>query len=270
MTVDGQDAVGVFRDDMSSFVEAEHAHDIAVLPAADKDLRFIDPARKRFPDFIGKLHPDPEINLVVKAADPVAVTPGFKHAVADAPYRKDDDRSRNGFFPVLPCEGDNMLVALNIFHNRFGQHFRMRLDRFDQLQHRLIVGIGAEVLHPSLLHVQIMLEAEQLELIIRFIALFPRSVFLKDSVRLKDVIHDLFFLDKLRQPAAVFGGDVVFAVGKRAGSGHALHDRAGITPQAMVCLAGDDRTAPFVQRFSLFQKHYLLFRTCFIQTVRTH
>ena len=73
-----------------------------------------------------------------------------------------------------------------------------------------------------------------------------RAVPAVDGIHVINQVHHGLLGQVLRQPAAEFGSEVIFAVGKSTGAAEPAHDRAGNTAQAVVGFAGSQRV-PFFQ-----------------------
>ena len=88
MTVHRQDAVRVFRYDVSTLVKAEHSCRIAIGLAAVPDLRFIDLPREALPYAGRKLHAHADIDLVIGQANLFFFAPLCKELAAGTSYGK--------------------------------------------------------------------------------------------------------------------------------------------------------------------------------------
>ena len=119
-----------------------------------------------------------------------------------------------------------MCILVHIRHFGIRKYLHLVFKILNQLLHREVVRIRSEMLDSSLQHLQVMLKTECLQFIVRLIVIFLRAVLNKNVICLQNVVHDLFPLHDIRQPAAVLGCDIVFPVGKRACPGQSVHNRA--------------------------------------------
>ena len=87
-------------------------------------------------------------------------------------------------------------------------------ERVDEMSHSLKVGVGAEMLDLSLLHVQVILQTEPLEFVIGLEPLGGGSVLHHDAVCFLNIADHRFRREKVGEPTAVFGGDDILAVRK--------------------------------------------------------
>lgn len=157
-------------------------------------------------------------------------------------HRKDDAVRCELVFPLGITGCDLMGFPVHIGDGGTGVDVHLVPERVDEVSHGLKVGVGAEMLDLSLLHVQVILQTEPLEFIIGLEPLGGGSVLHHDAVRFLNVADYRFRREKVGEPAAVFGGDDIFAVRKGAGTSQTFHNGAGITLDALLDLTGYNGT----------------------------
>ena len=80
----------------------------------------------------------------------------------------------------------------------------------------------------------------------RFILVIASTEFHQNIICLMDIFQCLLCTDDARQPSSVFSCDVVFAIGESTGTRHAFHDAARRAAQAVLGLAGNNRTVSLI------------------------
>ena len=270
MAIDSQNTITVFSDHIASFIEAEHAGCISIVAGFVQDLRLIDPLGECFPDFIWQLDTYTDIHLVVCAGNMIVFTPLLEHAVADSAYGKDNRLSFDVFFLPLLGKDDIMAFFIHVTDHSLGFNIHMTIHGMNQFEHRAIVGISAKMFDFCLLHMQVMLETQCLQLIVRMVDFLVCAIAHQNLICLADVFHDILSLHDIRQPAAVFGRDVVLAIRECTSTCHTFHDGTRIALDALFNLASQNRAASVFKLSASFQNQHAQLRTFLHQTVGAH
>ena len=190
MTVDGQNAVGVFGDDAASFIEAEHTGLVAVLLGAVPDFRLVDSFGKILPHDSRQLDAHANVHLVVAQLDLVAGTPRRKETAAHTTDSKDDFACLAAAVALCTVHLNLHRFTVDIGHLGVGDNVTAGAQLFNQASHRFKVGVGAQMLELCLVHVQVVAQTKFFQLVVWQEALGGRTEGNQNLVSLLDVVND--------------------------------------------------------------------------------
>ena len=257
MAIDRENSGGVFHNHLPALVEAEHARDVSVLLGTVPDFWLVDLMGKIIPYHAGKLDANTDIHLVVFQRNTVLRTPFGKKAAAHTADGKNDMLRRDAVLYAFAFIMHSMSGFVHIGHVGIRQNGYMFLQKSRHFSHGLEIGVRSQMLELGLRHMQVILQAFFLQLVVGHEALCRRAEVLQNTVCLLDVIQNLFGRQKIRQPAAVFCGNDVFAVGKSTCSGKALHNGAGGAFDTGRGFSGDDGACPLFDVVSFLEQNDL-------------
>ena len=161
-----------------------------------------------------------------------------------------------------------MALLLDVGDGRIRKDIRFLSDGLNQALHGGKVFVRAQVLDLGLTHMQVILEALALELVVRLEPLGRSAEPHEELVRPLNQGNDLLGTQDIGQPAAVFGADDVLSVGKRPCARHAGHDGARLAVDALLGLFLYDRALARLDRVSALKESDP--HAAFSQSIRGH
>ena len=250
VTVDGDDAVGIFVDYGALGVHAEGTDEIAVLLGAVDDLAFVQLIGEVGENLRGKLHPNADVHPVGLGGNVHVTANGFHPFAAAAPHGDHALAARE----ASGLAGD-LIPAV---HSGHGFHRRVKVKRdlvfqigIEIFQHH-IVDVGAEMAHGGVQQMEVVLHTQLFE--------FGAGGGIKlgafaavGHVDLVDVAHQLQrpgLAQILVKRAAKIVGNVVFSVGKSACAAETAHNGAAFAGNTGFDLNAVNGTFAVFQRMS--------------------
>ena len=241
VAVDGDDAVGVLVDDRAPGVHAEGAHQVTVLFRAVDDLALVELVRQMGEDLRGQLHAHADVHAVGLGGNVQLPAHALHPFAADA--ADGDHAIPAGILLPLRAHLIAALDHLHALHRRIEEEVDLLLQLGIEVFQHHIVDVRTQMAHRRIEQVQVVLDAELLELRASS-GIQLRALAAIAQVDLVDVAHQLQRLclsNVLVQRAAEVVGDVVLAVGERARAAEAAHDRAAFAADTRLDLLAVDR-----------------------------
>ena len=261
MAVDGVDALHILRYHVAVGVHAEGAHRVAVLLGAVDQLGLVHHVGDVLEHGGGQLHPDADVHLIVDELQPQLLAL-VGEPLRAAPARPGDEVGGGEPLTVL---GDEDIAAVGIrfdvLHGGVEQEGVLVPDGLVNVGEDLQVVLGAQMLAPGLKKVEVVLQRPLLQRLGLGggggVHLGGGAVPDVQAVHVVDEVHDLPLVQKVGEPAAEGGGEVIFAIGERARAAEAAHGVAHLAVDAALHPARHDGAAPVINVRSLIHHQHL-------------
>ena len=267
VSVNGDDAVGVFVNDCAFGVHAESTDKVAVFLGAVNDLAFIKFIGKVGENFCGKFNANADINAVGLGGN-AHFAANFFHPFASASADGDD-----AFFAgIVVIRGFNGISAFECFDG-FNRSIEEEIDFvlkvvIDVFEND-VVDVGAKMANGSIKEMKVVLDAEFFEFGagggIKFCAC--AAVCHVNFINIAHQFKSLFFADIFIKGAAEIVGDIIFSVRKSACTAKTAHDGTGFAADAAFYFIAVNGAAAFLKGMSGFKNRNFEFRTEFCKFV---
>ena len=267
VTVDGDDAIGVFVDYRALGIHAEGADLVAVFLGAVDDLAFVKLVGQMGKDRGGQLHTHADVHTVGLCGD-LQLLADPLHPFAAAAAHGDD--ALRAFIGCILA--DDLIAAFQHLHGLYGSveeelHLVLQI-RIDVFQHH-IVDIRAQMANGSVQQVQIVLDAYSLEAGAGGGVQLGTgaAVAQVDLVHIVHQLQRLLLADVFVKRTAKVVGNIIFSVGESARTAETAHDRAALAADAGFDFISVDGAAAFAQSMAGFKYSHLQLRLVLHQLV---
>ena len=240
VAVDGHDAVGVLVNDDAVRIHAEGAHVVLKLLGAVDDLALIQLVGEVGEHDGGQLDAHAEVHAVGLGGN-VERAAHALHPLAAAAADGDDALAAL-ILRVGAHDGEAAILCLERLHRGVKVEIDLAFEVVIEILEHDIVDVGAEVAHGGVEQLELVLDAELLELRAGG-GVELGALAAVEHIDLIDIVHQierLLLADVLIERAAEIVGDVVLAVGKCARAAEAAHDRAAFAADAAFDLLAVD------------------------------
>ncbi len=247
VAVDRHDAIGVFIDHHSVGVHAEGAHEILVVLGAVDDLGLVELVGQVGEHLGGKLDPHADVHAVGEGGDG-QVAAHTLHPLGATPSGR-DDAPLAGVVPLRGVDGVAALLLADRLDGGVEVEVHLPCQLIVKVFQHDIVLVGAEMAHRGVEQVQAILDTQGLNGRIGG-GVEPSSLPAVAEIDGVHILHELSgacLADVLVEGAAEVVGDVVFAVREGAGAAEAVHDGAGLAPEAGLHLHAVDGALALLQ-----------------------